>query len=88
MSGACGVLRDAGGYGSPPLVGARQLCGERRGQRFRLCEVLMGWAIAIVWQRHPLAWRSLPGAGATLQWIPMRVESIARQIANELVDQS
>ena len=64
------------------------LCGQRRGQLFSVGQVLVGWAIAVMWQWHPLARRSLPGARATLQWISVHVEPIARQIAHELVDQS
>jgi hypothetical protein len=38
-------------------------------------------------QRHPLAWRALPRAGATLQRIPVDVQAVLWQAAHVLLDQ-
>src|SRR5947209_13529032 len=54
---------------------------------FCLREVLVRRAIAVMPQRHPLAWRALPRAGGTLQRLPVDVQTVLRQAADVLIDQ-
>src|ERR1700743_3403132 len=61
------------------------LCGERLGQFLGLRQMLMGRAIAVVGQGHPLARRALAGAGTALQRFAVQVEPVVRLRAQELV---
>lgn len=60
---------------------------DQRQELFGLCEMLVRRAVPVVRQWHPLAGSAPARAGTTLQRISVRVESVLRQRAQELLDQ-
>ena len=66
---------------SDPARLTRRAAGDLLG----LGQMLMGRAVAVVGQRHPLARGALTGAGATLQRVAVQVEAVAAAAREELV---
>src|SRR5579884_3237928 len=76
----------------PPTRAGRPASDRLRGQNrpnllLGLSQMLMGGAVAVVRQGHPLAWGALAGAGPTLQRIAVGIETVLGQPAQKLIGQ-